>query len=168
MEAACNLDVLVVARDQAAAFARIQVFGGLEAETTHLAEGAQFLVPPFAEVRLAGILDDREFVLARNGQDRIEIGSRPADVYRQDGSRAGRDGRLDLPRIHLKGLRIRVHKDRQRVLQQNGIDGRHERVDRHDHFVAGSDVQDVQRDEQRTGAVSSGKAMFGAQPVRPK
>ena len=56
----------------------------------------------------------------------------------------GFNGCLDLAGIDLKVSRSSVDEDRQRILQQDGIDRCYKRVGRHNHFIARPDVHRIQ------------------------
>src|SRR5262249_29459401 len=53
VEALAALDELLVVAENGAALAGIQVLGGLETEAAEVAQSAELLPPPFAEMRLA-------------------------------------------------------------------------------------------------------------------
>src|SRR5690349_11866317 len=122
MEAAAEFDVIIVAGHHAAALSRIQVFGGLETKAAEIADSAEFLVAPLAQMSLAGILDDRQAMLPRGRLDRVQIGRRTAYMYRHDRASARSDRGFHLPGVDLESLGIRVNENRQRVLQQHSVD----------------------------------------------
>ena len=166
MEGVAAFAQILVAAQNRPALARVQVLGCLEAEAARLPVRAQLSAAPFAQVRLAGIFEYRNIVACGDGKNGVEIAGVPAQVHRNDGPGSRRNGGLDLARVHLERLRIRVHENRQRVLPQYHVDRGDKRVRRHQDLVARLDAQPVQAGEQRAGAVGRGQALLGAGQLR--
>ena len=145
----------------------VQIFRSLEAEAAKRAQRADLAIAPFRQMRLAGVLEHRQFVLAADLEDGVEIRGRAADVHRQDAARALGDGGFDLARVNLRSFRIRVNEHRHCVLQQHRVDRGHERVRRHDHFVAGADAESIQRNDQGARTVGGGQAVLRSQRRGP-
>ena len=88
VEAIAGFEQRVVAGEDRAAFAGVEVLAGLEAEAAGDAVRPHLAPAPLGQVRLARVLDQRDAALLRDRQDRVEIGGGPAEVHRDDGPRA--------------------------------------------------------------------------------
>jgi hypothetical protein len=64
--------------------------------------------------------------------------------------------------VDLERLQIAIDEYRQRVHQQDGVHRRHERVRRHDDFVAGPDAESRERGDEGARAVGGCEATPGA------
>ena len=136
---------LVGRGDQAAVAECEQVLGGEEAEGRGDSGGRDALGPE----RLRRVLDDRD---AEPGQ-RVEVGRTAEQMHRHDRPR---------PLGHLGGdvLGIDVQRDRVDVGEDRCRAGAHDRLGRRverergaDHLVAGADLERVQDEHERVGAV---------------
>ncbi len=74
---------------------------------------------------------------------------------------------FNLSRIDLEGLRVGIDEHRNRVAEQDGVDGRDERVRRNDYLIARADPERVQSREQRRRAVRGREAVLGPEPLGP-
>lgn len=106
-----------------------------EAEAAQVPEGPDFAAFPLAAVGLAGVFDDLEVVLLRDGVDAVHVADAADDVDRQNGDGVPGDLGRDLGRVDLPGLRIDVHEDRPGIGKQNGMDTRYEGVRCGDDFI---------------------------------
>jgi hypothetical protein len=89
-------------------------------------------------MRLTGVLKHGNPALCGDSQDSVHVGGGSPKVHRKDRARIGRDGRLNLIRVDLESLYVRIHEDRKRMLQQNWINTSDKRIRRDNHFVARS------------------------------
>src|ERR1051326_2594067 len=62
-----------------------QIFPGVKAENCHLAESAGVPAAILGSVRLSGVFDESEFLLANDSQQRIEIGWQAIKMNWNDG-----------------------------------------------------------------------------------
>ena len=126
----------VVVGEDGAAVAAVKVLAGLEAEAAGVAPGAEATAAPLAEMRLAGVLDHRQLVLLRHGEDGVQVGGGAAQVHGNDRRGAVGNRGLDLARVNLDRLGVAVHEDGQRVVQQDDVHRGDEGVGGNDDFVA--------------------------------
>ena len=117
-------------------------------------------------MRLAGVFEHRDIVARGGRQDGIEIADAAAEVHRNDGPSLRRDRRFELTRVQLERLGIRIDKDRDRILPQHRVNGRDERVRRHDDFIAGFNPHGIETGKQRARAVGGGQARLGPGQLR--
>ena len=92
---------------------------------------------------MRGVLDDRDVVLCGPSKQRFKRDGHPAVVHHDDGPRSGRNGSDCLSHIDVAGERFAVNKDTHRSAQGNRISRRGEGIARHDHFVAGANVEQL-------------------------
>lgn len=156
---------LVVGGDDAA-FARVEVLGGLEAERTHVAEGAGLASLPFGAVRMGGILDYHEMALLRDGVDPVHVRTQATHVYRDDRLGTRRDGLLNEVRVQVVGVGVDVHEDRRGVAFQYGGGGGDEGVGRHNHLIAFANARRPQGQLQSHAPVDHGDAEAAAHILR--
>ena len=125
---------LLVEREYAAAFRRIQHLGGMETGAGHVAafHDAAAFVPD--SHRVGGVVDDGDAVPFGNGIDGLYLAGVSEDMYRHDGHGVAGDLLLDLFRVDVERLRIDVDKDRCAVLPHDGAYGRDEGEGRRDDF----------------------------------
>src|SRR5581483_5839902 len=90
-----------------------------------------------------------------------------AKVDRHNRPGTGSDRRLDLIRIDLRCLPVRVYEDRNCELEHDDIDGRDESIGRHDHLISRSDSERIQRSVERSGSAGSGNTALRSQYARP-
>ena len=152
----------VAVGEDGAAVAAVKVLAGLEAEAAGVAPGAEAAAAPLAEVGLAGVLDHRQLVLLRHGEDGVQVGGGAAQVHGDDRRGAVGDGGLDLARVDLDRLGVGVHEDGQRVVQQNHVHRGDEGVGGNNDLVARGDPDGRQRGEEGAGAAVGGEAVLRA------
>jgi hypothetical protein len=132
-----------VAKDRSA-FAAAKILRNLEAETAGVSPSPHLLAPPLSQVGLAGIFNDRYLVLFGNGEDAVQVGRVTTEVNRNDTPRPIRDGIFYLFCVDLKGCGIRVHENRQGVLQKDHVNGSHKSVGWHDHLIPRSNPECIE------------------------
>ncbi len=99
--------------------------------------------------RLRGVLDERE-------PEPGELGERSRaseEVHRHDRLRPGRDPRGDVLRIEVERRRIDVGEHRRRADPRDRLGRRVERERGADDLVAASDLERLEREDERVGAV---------------
>src|ERR1035441_7334534 len=84
--------------EDGSAIPAIEVLAGLEAEAAGVTPGAEGAAAPLREMRLAGVLHDRQLVLLRYGEDGVEVGGGAPQVDGNDRRGAVGNRGLDLDR----------------------------------------------------------------------
>ncbi len=151
-----------VGGEKGAAFAGVEIFGGLEGEAAEGAEGADVFGIPLGEVGLGGVFDEGELVFFGEGEDLAEFADAAGHVDHDDGAGARGDLLFDGGGVDLEGLGIDVGKDGDGMEAEDGVDGGDEGIGRDDDFVAGAEVEDTEGGKEGGGAVGDGEAMGGA------
>ena len=129
-----------------------EVLGRVEAEAADHAERADAPSAVAGAMCLAGILDHVDPGLAREREDRIEIDGGAEQVHRDYAAYAGVEvGGDDLGGDQMR-VGVDVDQSRSRADGADRLRRGDERVGRHDHLVAGADLQRAQRQYQRLGA----------------
>ncbi len=141
-----------VVQHQATAFAGGDVLVGLEAERDEIAEGADALALPLGAERLRRIFHHAQIVLVGDGVQAVHVDRQARQVDRDDGLGARRDGRFQLVQVDVAGERVDVGKYRRGAHFDDHVGGGNPRYRRGDHFVAGTDTGDAQRDLHGAGA----------------
>ena len=93
----------------------------LEAEAAGGAQRADLAAAPLGQVGLAGVLHHRQLVLSGDGQDRVHVGDRSAEMHRQDQGGSIGDGRFDLAGVDLERLQVGIDEDRQGVVSRTTL-----------------------------------------------
>ena len=122
---------------------------------------------PFREMRLAGILQDRDPACPRHFKNEIHVCNGAADVNRQDTARPFCDCGFNFRGVHLHRFAVAVDKDREGVLKQHNINCGNESVRRDQHFVARTDAERIQRGKESAGSTGRGNAVAGTELGRP-
>src|SRR5438128_8859802 len=99
MEAPANLRKLIVIREYRAALARVQILARLKTKTAGRPPRTNFSPPPFGQMRLAGIFDDRNLMLLCHFKNLVQIHARTAQVDWDDRPGAFGNCSFDLVRI---------------------------------------------------------------------
>ncbi len=107
---------------------------------------------------LARILEQRQLVSTGNREQRVHIGGLAVEMHRQERARARGDGSLRLHRVHGVGDRVNVHEDRAGANGADGFRRGDEGVRHGDDFVAGANVERLERQLQRCRARIHGHA----------
>ena len=89
--------------------------------------------------RLRRVLYDQQAMTRCDLEDDIHCAGDASVVHWHDGTGPRRDRRLDLLLIQVESVKTDIHEHRHRATQHEGVGGRHERVRRHDDFVARTD-----------------------------
>ena len=134
----------------------------LEAEATQVSQRPHLLPFPLRQVRLAGVLDDLQVVLARDCVDAVHVAHSADDVNRKDRSRVLGDLALNLPRVDLPGLGVDIRKYREGVVHENGVNGGDKGVWGCDDFLARADPETVDRGDKGVRAVRREETVLGA------
>ncbi len=87
-------------------------FTVLKAEGTHEANTAGARSVPFGAVRVGGVLNERDTVLACNVAEGVHVGHRTAEVDGNDGARLRTEGFAYALGVDVEGVRLNIHKDR--------------------------------------------------------
>ena len=113
-------------------------------------------------VRLRGVFDQRQIVLAANRQQRVQVRRVPVEMDRQDRLGARRDGAFDQLRVQVERRVVNIHIDRLGAHVGNGPTGGDESAGGGDDLIARADVEQQHRDMQRRGAAVEPDAMLRA------
>ena len=114
------------------------------------------------EMRLAGVLDERDAVTVGDRTQPRHVRSLPVQMYRNDRGGPRRDGRLDSGRIDCGALVVHIHEDRRTAGHQDreaGEGGGHR--GRND-LITGTNPERTQRERNRIGSVADTDGMTGA------
>ena len=144
---------LVVGDDHSGISVRAQVLSGVEAEGGPETEGAGAPALPCGAVRLCGIFQHLDAVGVGDLADRVHRSRMTVEVHGNDHLRPGRDGSLEPFGVHGEGHRVDVDPHGFRVVQQNRLAGRDERVGDRDDLVVPLDAKGPERERQRVGAI---------------
>src|SRR5882757_3711403 len=123
MKARTALYQLAVVGKDGASFAGTEILRGLETETARCAECRYFFAAPFGEMRLTGVLKDRDVVRFGDREDFIHVRYVATQMNGQDCTSARRNRRLDFAGIDLECLPIGINEHRQGMLQQHYVNG---------------------------------------------
>src|SRR5690348_17241943 len=100
---------LLVCRDKHSTFARGQHLSILKAERPADAEASRALAVPFAAVRVRGILDQKQVMVAGNLRQSAYLSHRTTEVDRNDGPSLRRDGLAHAIGVDIKRPGLDVH-----------------------------------------------------------
>ena len=135
------LEYLGAPTDDGPALAGGHVLRRLEGEGAGVPRRAGVLAAPGRAVRLGGVLEDDEVVLARQLAQAVEVGHAPADVHRDERPRPAGEGGFRRRHVHRARAGLDVHDHRDGIGRQHGPDRGHERPGGDDHLVALADVE---------------------------
>jgi len=139
---------IFVVRDDHPAFTRRHRLVEVEAEDPHVSDSAE-LFPAVAPARaLRVVLEHLEIPFPGDRHDSVHVGRRPAHVDGDDGLRVRGQPPLDALGVQIQAL-VDVPGNRHCPGLQDGLVGGIERERRHDHFVAGPDIQGGQSNHKR-------------------
>src|ERR1700735_4802885 len=96
----------VVRRDRSALPIRSEVFGGIETETSDVADAARSPAFVLRPVRFCGIFNHNQAMAPRDLQDRVHVGCLSVEMDRQNHFRSRSNRRLDRSRIHVERSRL--------------------------------------------------------------
>ena len=139
---------IVVAGEQDATLAAVEVLAGLEGKHADVSERAD--TPPFVlgSVGVGRVLDDRQVVTPGDVHDGVHVGRQTAQVDGDDGPGARGDRLFDGGRIDVERIQLDVGKHGSRVGLDNRRSGGDEGERRHDHLVTGFDSDCRKRQPQ--------------------
>jgi hypothetical protein len=143
-----------------------KVLGVLKAETAQVADRSALASLVFGQPGLARVLDDRKTVFSGDGQDRVHVAGHSVDVYRHDRAGPFGDSTLDGSRVHCQGRRIGVSKDRQGLVDQDGVVAGDESEWRDNDLVPGVNVENMHAHDQGRGSTGGSQAAFGPEQFR--
>ena len=152
----------VVGGDGAAVAQRAQVFAGVKTEARRVAQIAGTSAFVARPVRLRGVFDDFEVMLARDGVNGVHVGRLPIQMYGDDGAGARRDGRRKARWIQVVSGGQRLHRHRFGTGLRHRQPGGNVGVGRHDDLVARANAVAPQNQMQRVKPVAHAHAMAGA------
>lgn len=112
----------IIIKQHRAAFAGVEILRCLEAEAAGYAISTHLAIAPFAEMRLAGVFDDRDVALG-DSENGVEVDGGSAHVHGQDEFRAIGDGGFHLLRVDLEGAAVTVDEHRQGMLFEDDVEG---------------------------------------------
>ena len=155
---ACG-DSIVIGGDHAAVTAAAQVLGREEAEAADRADAAGHSAFVFRADGLGCVLDYRKIVLRGDCLDGIHVRRQPKQVDWDDRLGTGRDRRFQSGRIEIVGNRIDIDEHGPRIQTRDRTSRSHKRERRSNNFVAGTDTERHQRQQQGIGTRSATKRM---------
>ena len=152
--------IVIVGREHAAVAGTAQILRRKEAEAADLAQHARATSLILGTDRLGGVFDDRDAVPHGDPPQRIHFGTLSEEMDGQDGTRLRSDRTFELFRVEIHADRIDVYKDGPRADAMNGTGRREECEGGGDHFVACTDVERHQCQDQgiRPGRAANGIA----------
>jgi len=134
-----------------AAFARGDVFGGVETKHREIADRTDLLVAPRGFYRVRGVFDNREVVFARDRAQAIHVGALAVEMHRHERLGARRDGTFR--RVGIEKVRCSIHVGEDRrcarvfdFIRRGAVGDR-----RGDHLVARPYAERDQRQMQAGG-----------------
>ena len=139
-----------VRRGDHAALGGGEILGGVEAEASEIADGADLRHPAAVHVargagRVRGVLDHFQIVVARDVENAIHVAGVTGKVHRQNSAHAfvlaALERLLDAGRVDVEGAGIDVDEHRTRAEVAENFGGRGESERRGDNLVAGADPQ---------------------------
>ena len=116
-------------------------------------------------MRLAGVLDHREPVAVGDLLNRVHVARLAVEVHRHDGRGEAvvlLGGRLEGGRVDERRVLEAVDEHGHGADVAHGLGGGDERVDRHEHLVAGPHVRRQQRQLDRVGARADADGVLAA------
>src|SRR5689334_789646 len=116
-------------------------------------------------VRLCAILNDFQSALTRKREDWVHVGRPPREVHNDDRLRArGESGGYGVG-SQVPAVAIHVGAHRLRAPHHNTTRRRNEGAARHDHFVAWTDIETIQRKLERDRTVSQRDAVLASREL---
>ncbi len=145
--------ILLVARQDHAAFAGHNVLSRIKAEAAEITKGTGLASFVLCFDGVCAILDQLEMMAAGDLADGIHLAGAASKVHRQQCASAWRDLSLNLSRINIEGAGIDVGQDRSAPSVQNGIHRGAEGHRRRNDLVSGFDSrsQNAQMQRRRAG-----------------
>lgn len=151
----------VVNQRRATFSARRVVFGFVEAKAADMADSAQRASLVGGHHALRGIFHHEQIMFFGDGHDGVHFTGHARVVNRHDRARFVGDRRFNQRLINVHGVRADIHKDDFRSAQDKGVRRGNEGIARHNHFIAGLDIQQQCRHFQRC-RTGRGQQHFGA------
>ena len=139
----------LVVDDERAAFDRRDVLVGVEAERHQIAEGSDRLALPARTEHQRRILDHAQAVPAGERVQRVHVDQRAGVMRRNDRSRRGSDGRLDLHEVDVARHEIAVDEYGSGANLGDHVEHGKKTLRGRDHFGAGADACELQCDLDR-------------------
>jgi hypothetical protein len=144
--------VLLLARQDHAAFAGNDVLGHVEREAAEVADRADVLAVVLRLDGVRAVLDDLELVLPRQRHQLVHFAGPPREVNRHDGTRALAQLGSHLNRIDVQRAGVDVGQHRRRPGVNDGVDRCAKGQRRGDDFVARPDAGGQQGKMKCSGA----------------
>ncbi|MBI1990295.1 MAG: hypothetical protein HYS65_11315, partial [Betaproteobacteria bacterium] len=135
-----------VVEHQRAALDRGHVLVGVEAECHQVAKGADSAAAPARADRERGILDDPQTVFAREAVQAIHVDRQAGEMRRQYRAGGRRDRGRGLRQIDVARREVAIDEHRFRADFDDHVGRGEEALRGGNHFVAGADAANLQRD----------------------
>ena len=159
---------VVVGGDHTAIAGSTEVLGGKKTEAAEIAERSGHAAMKLSTDGLGRIFDDRDTVVVRQSVDLVERRGLSKEVDRDDGFGARGDGRSDLCDIDVEGDGIDIDEHRLGAEQSNRSGGGNEGEGDGDDFIAGSDAEGHEREQDGVGAGGAANGMFDSDISRDR
>lgn len=151
-----------VGKDGTAVAVAAQGFAGEEAGACNRGQVAAFATFVRGTKALGRVFNDGNAVLGSNGVDGVKVCTLTVQTDRDDGFRAGCDGRFEQAWVQVVGARVNIDIDRLGSQQSHGLCCSDVGKARGNDFVPGANAQRHLGNLQRISAVGHSDAMLGA------